>query len=40
VQRVAEGARPAGEARDDIEIVYELGSRLGVDLGSPRAEDV
>jgi formate dehydrogenase major subunit len=31
---------PPGEARDDVEIVYELGRRLGVDLGSPRAEDV
>ena len=31
---------PPGEARDDIEIVYELARRLGHDLGSPRAEDV
>jgi predicted molibdopterin-dependent oxidoreductase YjgC len=31
---------PPGEARDDVEIVYELGRRLGVELGSPRAEDV
>jgi len=31
---------PPGEARDDVWIVYELGKRLGVDLGSPRAEDV
>src|SRR5205823_8554331 len=40
VQRVRKEVEPPGEARDDIEIVYELGSRLGVDLGSPRAEDV
>jgi formate dehydrogenase major subunit len=31
---------PPGEARDDIEIVYELARRLGHDFGSPRAEDV
>ena len=31
---------PPGEARDDIEIVYELARRLGHDLGSTRAEDV
>ena len=31
---------PPGEARPDIEIVYELARRLGHDLGSPRAEDV
>jgi predicted molibdopterin-dependent oxidoreductase YjgC len=29
-----------GEARDDIEIVYAIGERLGVDLGSTRPEDV
>ena len=29
-----------GEARDDIEIVYELARRLGRDLGSAKAEDV
>jgi formate dehydrogenase major subunit len=40
VQRVRKALDPPGEARDDIEIVYELGSRLGVDLGSARAEDV
>jgi predicted molibdopterin-dependent oxidoreductase YjgC len=40
VQRVRKALDPPGEARDDIEIVYELGRRLGVDLGSPRAEDV
>jgi predicted molibdopterin-dependent oxidoreductase YjgC len=40
VQRVRKALDPPGEARDDIEIVYELGRRLGVELGSPRAEDV
>ena len=40
VQRVRKALDPPGEARDDIEIVYELAKRLGHDLGSPRAEDV
>ena len=40
VQRVRKALDPPGEARDDIEIVYELGRRLGHDLGSPRPEDV
>src|SRR5581483_8281493 len=40
VQRVRKALDPPGEARDDIEIVYELGRRLGADLGSPHAEDV
>ena len=40
VQRVRKALDPPGEARDDIEIVYELGRRLGQELGSPRAEDV
>ena len=40
VQRVRKALDPPGEARDDIEIVYELGRRLGHDLGSTRAEDV
>ncbi len=40
VQRVRKAFDPPGEARDDIEIVYELGRRLGHDLGSTRAEDV
>jgi len=40
VQRVRKALDPPGEARDDIEIVYEVGRRLGADLGSPRAEDV
>ena len=40
VQRVRKALDPPGEARDDVEIVYELGSALGVDLGSPRPEDV
>jgi len=40
IQRVRKALDPPGEARDDIEIVYELGRRLGHDLGSPRPEDV
>jgi predicted molibdopterin-dependent oxidoreductase YjgC len=40
VQRVRKALDPPGEARDDIEIVYAIGARLGVDLGSTRAEDV
>jgi predicted molibdopterin-dependent oxidoreductase YjgC len=40
VQRVRQALDPPGEARDDIEIVYELGRRLGFELGSPRPEDV
>jgi len=40
VQRVRKALDPPGEARDDVEIVYELGRRMGVDLGSPRPEDV
>jgi formate dehydrogenase major subunit len=40
VQLVRKAYDPPAGARDDIEIVYELGRRLGHDLGSPRAEDV
>jgi formate dehydrogenase major subunit len=40
VQRVRKAYDAPGEARDDIEIVYELGRRLGHDLGSTKAEDV
>jgi predicted molibdopterin-dependent oxidoreductase YjgC len=40
VQRVRRALAPPGDARDDIEIVYAIGERLGVALGSPRAEDV
>ena len=40
VQRVRKAHDPPGEARDDIEIVYELARRLGRDLGSPQAEQV
>jgi predicted molibdopterin-dependent oxidoreductase YjgC len=40
VQRVRKALDPPGEARDDIEIVYDLARRLGYDLGSPRVEDV
>ena len=40
VQRVRKALDPPGEARDDVEIVCELAKRLGVDIGSPRAEDM
>jgi predicted molibdopterin-dependent oxidoreductase YjgC len=40
VQRVRKALDPPGDARDDIEIVYELARRLGHDLGSPKAEDI
>jgi len=40
VQRVRKALDPPGEARDDIEIVYAVGKRLGVDLGSTDPEDV
>jgi formate dehydrogenase major subunit len=40
VQRVRKALDPPGEARDDVEIVYELAKRMGVELGSPRPEDV
>jgi formate dehydrogenase major subunit len=40
VQRVRKALDPPGEARDDIELIYELGRRLGHELGSARAEDV
>jgi formate dehydrogenase major subunit len=40
VQRVRKALDPPGEARDDVAIVYDLAKRMGVDLGSPRPEDV
>jgi predicted molibdopterin-dependent oxidoreductase YjgC len=40
VQRVRKAIDPPGEARPDIEIVYELARRLGHDLGQARAEDI
>ena len=40
VQRVRKAFDPPGEARDDVEIVYEIGRRLGHDLGSTRPEEV
>jgi formate dehydrogenase major subunit len=40
VQRVRKALDPPGEARDDIEIVYELARRLGHDLGSTKPEDI
>src|SRR5256714_11658283 len=40
VQRVRKALDPPFDARDDVEIVCELSKRLGVDIGSPRAEDM
>ena len=40
VQRVRKAYDAPGDARDDIEIVYELARHLGHDLGSTKAEDV
>jgi formate dehydrogenase major subunit len=40
VQRVRKALDPPGEARDDVEIVYELARRMGADLGNSRPEDV
>jgi len=40
VQRARKALEPPDEARDDIEIVHALAARLGVDLGSPGAEDI
>jgi formate dehydrogenase major subunit len=38
VQRVRRAVSPPGQARSDIEILCELGKRLGYDLGAPTAE--
>ncbi len=38
VQRVRKAVDPPGEARDDIEIMWALAERLGVDLGSAAPE--
>jgi len=40
VQRVRKAIEPPADARDDVEIVYDLARRLGHDLGSPSAADV
>jgi formate dehydrogenase major subunit len=40
VQRVRKALEPPGQAKPDLEILVELGKRLGVDLGSPAAERV
>jgi formate dehydrogenase major subunit len=40
VQRVRKALEPPGEARDDIEIIFELARRLGHDWGEPVAERV
>jgi formate dehydrogenase major subunit len=40
VQRVRKALDPPGDARDDIEILYDISRRLGVDLGSTDPEDI
>jgi formate dehydrogenase major subunit len=40
VQRVRKALEPPGQARPDLEILVELGKRLGVSLGEPVAERV
>ncbi len=40
VQRVRKALDPPGQAKADLEIVCELGKRLGVSLGEPIAESV
>jgi predicted molibdopterin-dependent oxidoreductase YjgC len=40
VQRVRKALDPPGDARDDIEILYEISRRLGADLGSTSPEDI
>jgi formate dehydrogenase major subunit len=40
VQRVRRAFPPAGDSRDDIQILCELGRRVGYDMGNPTAEQV
>jgi len=40
VQRVRKALDPPGEARGDLEILYELARRLGHDWGQPVAEEI
>ena len=40
VQRVRKALEPPGQARPDLEILVDLGKRLGAELGSPVAEKV
>lgn len=40
VQRVRKALEPPGQARPDLEILVELGRRLGIELGSAVAEKV
>ena len=40
VQRVRKALDPPGEARGDLEILYELALRLGHDWGQPVAEEI
>ncbi len=40
VQRVRKALDPPGEARDELEILFDLARRMGHDWGEPRAERV
>jgi formate dehydrogenase major subunit len=40
VQRVRKALDPPGQARPDLRILWDLATRLGVDLGEPAAEKV
>jgi formate dehydrogenase major subunit len=40
IQRVRRAVPPPGDARDDIDILCELGRRLDYDMGNPTAEQV
>ena len=40
VQRVRKALDPPGQARSDLAILIDLGTRLGADLGRPEAESV
>jgi predicted molibdopterin-dependent oxidoreductase YjgC len=40
VQRVRKALDPPGEARDDLEVIFDLANRLGADWGEPSAEAV
>ncbi|QVL31746.1 molybdopterin-dependent oxidoreductase [Telmatocola sphagniphila] len=40
VQRVRKALNPPGQARDDLDILFELARRLGHDWGKPKSEDI
>ncbi len=40
VQRVRAAVTPPGEARDDIQIIFDIAARMGVDWGTPDPEQL